>query len=109
MTAAPAVSEAAVPLRYTLPALDGTVWLGLRLASLAALGVTITAVVALLMAGAPLPLAAVVLLAGAVPAVVPIAGRTPLAWLPLLVRRSEERRVGKECAVRCRSRWSPYH
>ena len=23
--------------------------------------------------------------------------------------RSEERRVGKECAVRCRSRWSPYH
>ena len=25
------------------------------------------------------------------------------------VKRSEERRVGKECAVRCRSRWSPYH
>ena len=23
--------------------------------------------------------------------------------------RSEERRVGKECTVRCRSRWSPYH
>ena len=23
--------------------------------------------------------------------------------------RSEERRVGKECAMRCRSRWSPYH
>jgi hypothetical protein len=23
--------------------------------------------------------------------------------------RSEERRVGKECCVRCRSRWSPYH
>ena len=23
--------------------------------------------------------------------------------------RSEERRVGKECQVRCRSRWSPYH
>ena len=23
--------------------------------------------------------------------------------------RSEERRVGKECVVRCRSRWSPYH
>ena len=23
--------------------------------------------------------------------------------------RSEERRVGKECACRCRSRWSPYH
>ena len=23
--------------------------------------------------------------------------------------RSEERRVGKECLARCRSRWSPYH
>ena len=23
--------------------------------------------------------------------------------------RSEERRVGKECATLCRSRWSPYH
>ena len=23
--------------------------------------------------------------------------------------RSEERRVGKECAITCRSRWSPYH
>ena len=25
------------------------------------------------------------------------------------VLRSEERRVGKECASMCRSRWSPYH
>ena len=24
-------------------------------------------------------------------------------------KRSEERRVGKECNLRCRSRWSPYH
>ena len=24
-------------------------------------------------------------------------------------RRSEERRVGKECRALCRSRWSPYH
>ena len=24
-------------------------------------------------------------------------------------RRSEERRVGKECGLLCRSRWSPYH
>ena len=24
-------------------------------------------------------------------------------------KRSEERRVGKECANSCRSRWSPYH
>src|SRR3546814_15545267 len=26
-----------------------------------------------------------------------------------LARRSEERRVGKECVSTCRSRWSPYH
>ena len=25
------------------------------------------------------------------------------------LRRSEERRVGKECVRLCRSRWSPYH
>ena len=25
------------------------------------------------------------------------------------MHRSEERRVGKECAITCRSRWSPYH
>src|SRR3546814_15612763 len=25
------------------------------------------------------------------------------------VRRSDERRVGKECVSTCRSRWSPYH
>ena len=24
-------------------------------------------------------------------------------------QRSEERRVGKECPSKCRSRWSPYH
>ena len=27
----------------------------------------------------------------------------------LFFRRSEERRVGKECLRLCRSRWSPYH
>src|SRR3546814_3688911 len=27
----------------------------------------------------------------------------------VLVGRSEERRVGKECVSKCRSRWSPYH
>src|SRR3546814_2042676 len=31
----------------------------------------------------------------------------PLLHLP--PRRSEERRVGKECVSTCRSRWSPYH
>src|SRR3546814_14142584 len=27
----------------------------------------------------------------------------------LMLTRSEERRVGKECVSTCRSRWSPYH
>ena len=27
----------------------------------------------------------------------------------VIARRSEERRVGKECLCACRSRWSPYH
>ena len=27
----------------------------------------------------------------------------------LVEERSEERRVGKECRLLCRSRWSPYH
>src|SRR3546814_19328379 len=27
----------------------------------------------------------------------------------LIMIRSEERRVGKECVSTCRSRWSPYH
>ena len=29
-------------------------------------------------------------------------------WVTVQVR-SEERRVGKECTIQCRSRWSPYH
>ena len=33
-----------------------------------------------------------------------------LLLLPIAIAyRSEERRVGKECSFRCRSRWSPYH
>src|SRR3546814_1780124 len=31
------------------------------------------------------------------------------ASTPIASRRSEERRVGKECVSTCRSRWSPYH
>ena len=34
-------------------------------------------------------------------------GKSYLA--PLTSNRSEERRVGKECRIGCRSRWSPYH
>ena len=36
-------------------------------------------------------------------------GTEPDTGLELTDRRSEERRVGKECASMCRSRWSPYH
>src|SRR3546814_18569228 len=31
------------------------------------------------------------------------------AGWPVTCARSEERRVGKECVSKCRSRWSPYH
>src|SRR3546814_14468887 len=34
--------------------------------------------------------------------------RIPAYWI-FDSRRSEERRVGKECVSTCRSRWSPYH
>src|SRR3546814_5787529 len=37
----------------------------------------------------------------------PGAGGTPS--LRVLIERSEERRVGKECVSTCRSRWSPNH
>ena len=40
---------------------------------------------------------------GITPALLPAAGSLSG------VTRSEERRVGKECPVLCRSRWSPYH
>ena len=33
----------------------------------------------------------------------------PEQYDPATDDRSEERRVGKECASMCRSRWSPYH
>ena len=36
------------------------------------------------------------------------AGKNDYEFLPD-GSRSEERRVGKECLFRCRSRWSPYH
>src|SRR3546814_19980115 len=37
------------------------------------------------------------------------AGIKPEAVGDLIFKRSEERRVGKECVSTCRSRWSPYH
>src|SRR3546814_14042387 len=39
-----------------------------------------------------------------------VAGRKDMLLVLLAVaRRSEERRVGKECVSTCRSRWSSYH
>src|SRR3546814_9719225 len=40
------------------------------------------------------------------------AGEAGSSWGCLVggsLKRSEERRVGKECVSTCRSRWSPYH
>ena len=40
-------------------------------------------------------------------------GQQRMRWLDgftdSMDMRSEERRVGKECMIQCRSRWSPYH
>ena len=36
-------------------------------------------------------------------------GLANFAHFTVVNGRSEERRVGKECALLCRSRWSPYH
>ena len=33
----------------------------------------------------------------------------PISYAVFCMSRSEERRVGKECTIQCRSRWSPYH
>src|SRR3546814_2543233 len=35
--------------------------------------------------------------------------RAHMTQAAFINRRSEERRVGKECVSTCRSRWSPYH
>ena len=37
------------------------------------------------------------------------AANFPFCTIEPNVGRSEERRVGKECRIGCRSRWSPYH
>ena len=36
-------------------------------------------------------------------------GGWAFSMIPAIKKRSEERRVGKECLRLCRSRWSPYH
>ena len=39
---------------------------------------------------------------------IPYLNKNAINWIQIH-GRSEERRVGKECASMCRSRWSPYH
>ena len=43
------------------------------------------------------------------PNVKPATRKKVLEVIERLDYRSEERRVGKECRIGCRSRWSPYH
>ena len=63
----------------------------------------------------PPPVVALLLVANLVPgiALLMLLGRRVAmrraARSPVGGGRSEERRVGKECMVQCRSRWSPYH
>ena len=40
---------------------------------------------------------------------VKVTSKGPVFFSQKRVGRSEERRVGKECRIGCRSRWSPYH
>ena len=48
-------------------------------------------------------------LIGKVSTVTHYAGVIPGETGATFAARSEERRVGKECRIGCRSRWSPYH
>src|SRR3546814_17948623 len=43
------------------------------------------------------------------PAVAPPQPAQRAVELVVVLAKSEERRVGKECVSTCRSRWSPYH
>ena len=47
--------------------------------------------------------------AGAKAAFFPVDLGDPDSIEAFSAKRSEERRVGKECLHQCRSRWSPYH
>jgi hypothetical protein len=85
---------AAAALRYTLPGASGTIWLGLPLSSLGGLTVTVTTVVLLLLAGAPVWSAALLAAAGAGLSAWPIAGRSVLGWLPLGSRHALARLTG---------------
>lgn len=67
-------------LLYRMPTPDGAVWLGLPLSALLVLALTLAAAVGLVMAGGPLPVAVVLLLAAGMAALLPLSGRTLLGW-----------------------------
>ena len=87
--------------RAQLGVVDGTDWISL--------GGGCADLRAALEAGTDLAAAAKAALASGTR--LPLAAQTfaPLVPEPGKIIRSEERRVGKECATLCRSRWSPYH
>jgi hypothetical protein len=67
-------------LLYRLPLTDGAVWLGLPLSALLVLSLTLAAAVGLVLAGGPLPVAVLLLLAAGLASLLPLAGRTLLGW-----------------------------
>ena len=72
--------------RYRFPAVDGALWLGLRPLPVATAAAAVTLTVAVLYVGAPLPAGALLLAAGLLCATMPVAGRAPVEWLPLVLR-----------------------
>lgn len=69
-------------LRYSLPASDSALWLGLRLPALLLLGLTISTAVVGLLTGLAVPLVALVLLLAGTGALLTVAGRPLVEWLP---------------------------
>jgi len=68
--------------RYRFAGTAGAVWLGLPLLPVVTIAGTVAATVAALFVGAPLPVGAVLLAAGAAVALVPVSGRSLVEWLP---------------------------
>jgi hypothetical protein len=83
--------------RYRFAGADGTLWLGLQPLPVIALGLTVAAAVALLYAGAPLPVGVLVLLAGAVATLAPVGGRGLIEWLPATARHLAAVAAGDRC------------
>ena len=81
--------------RYRFPGPDGGWWLGLRPLPMATLAAVVTVTVLALYAGAPLPIGMAVLMTGALAAVVPVADRTAVEWVPAAARSTARRLSGR--------------